>query len=565
AVFARCFVPLLRRAADSAEDRSVRLVSGVCGAGALAGTAVAGCLLLNPVAEFAVENVLGVEPGSGTYAALDFLATGAIAACWLAFSFRLVWREWRGAPAVDPAASGTSCRWLLFLFACFVMMSFVLIALANPRGDVQDSFIQKVKFIASHGLWGMWIGYGFALALDLLRSRRRSGATRAVFAAACAAAALSPLVPIRENYFNFDLADKTSAADMDGHDFGWQFGNYQLRGAEAVSEELSPDEEPLPDPFFPPAMSQNAVFYGGTDPGRFVPTYMIYAAHVRPDVYLITQNALADPTYLDTMRGLYADSIWMPTGEDNQEAFSKYLEDVRAGRRPDLGGITVSAGGRIAVNGAFSVMEINAIIAERIFERNRDLHDFYVEESYAMEWMYPYLQPHGLIMKVGRDPAPISGATRVRDMDFWDWYCRRLLANPKFARELPARKNFGKLRASIAGLYAARRDWAAAERAYLQALSLYVYSPESVLRLAREIYLPARRFADSIRLLGQLAAIDPNNASVPKLIAEVTAMSGAADRVAALSPRLRMGDPLSADELAELAEAAARTGDKRAL
>ncbi len=558
AFFVEAFVPLVRRAFDGTCGRSERLVSGIVGAGTLACTAVAGSALLNPVAEFVIENLFGIAPGAAGYRVFDAVLTGLLAAAWLSFSALLAVRVWRDDRLIDTAADAGSGRWHLVVFACFVMMSFVLIALAKPRGDVQDAFIQKVKFIASHGLWATWIGCGAALSLSLLASRARRGA----FLIACAAAALAPLVPIHENYCNFGLADITSAADQNGHDFGWQFGNYQLRGAPAISEELSRDEEPLPDPFFPPEMTPNAVFYGGTDPGRFVPTYMIYAAHVRPDVFLITQNALADPTYLDTMRGLYADQIWMPTSLDNQEAFSQYAEDVRSGRRPDNGGLSVSPDGRVSVNGALSVMEINAIIAEKIFRRNRALHDFYVEESYAMQWMYPYLSPHGLIMKVNAEKGPIGKGDIVRDMDFWDWYSRRLLDDPKFPRDLPARKSFNKLRASLAGLYAARGDLKSAERAYKQALSLYVYSPETAMRLVREVYLPQKRFDDAVGVVEQLAAIDPNNPNLP--LVEVRSLRDSAARVAELMPRLSSGPALSDDELLELVGMAIHSGDRAA-
>ena len=67
-----------------------------------------------------------------------------------------------------------------------------------------------------------------------------------------------------------------------------------------------------------PEMDRNTILFGGTDPGRFNPTYMIFcesfidAKHKphdpkfdRRDVYLITQNALADKTYLDYIRAHY--------------------------------------------------------------------------------------------------------------------------------------------------------------------------------------------------------------------------------------------------------------------
>ena len=58
-----------------------------------------------------------------------------------------------------------------------------------------------------------------------------------------------------------------------------------------------------------PEMDEGAILFGGTDPGRFNPTYMIFCESFLPsskkprdpdfdrrDVYLITQNALADGT-----------------------------------------------------------------------------------------------------------------------------------------------------------------------------------------------------------------------------------------------------------------------------
>ena len=542
ALFLDQLAPLVRRALEPDRDRSERLVSILSGGGILLVVAVAGCLFCNPVAEFALEDILGMEAAGGAYRALDVALTALLAVSWLVFAGWIFSRAFRRDPAVDTGVDETSGRWHIVTFVCFVMMSFLLIALANPRGDVQDSFIQKVKFIASHGLYALWIGYGMAYALRFLRDDRR---VRAVFVPACAAVALAPLIPIHENYFNFELYDRTSAADMDGHDFGWQFGNYQLRGAPAISEELSDDEEPLPNPCYPPEMGENAVFFGGTDPGRFVPTYMIYAAHVRPDVYLITQNALADKTYLDTMRGLYADAIWMPTEYDNQEAFREYdariQDEIRRGVRDpsDTGGLTHDAQGRVSVNGALAVMEINAIIAKQIFDHNRDLHDFYVEESYAMQWMYPYLTPHGLIMKVNHDRVPLSAENANADMDFWDWYVRRLLGDPGFAREIPARKSFNKLRSALAGAYSWRGDRRRAETAYRQAQSLYAYSPESSFRLVQDVLIPERRFETAVDALRRLQRLDPNNRNIP--IGPVEGLRDAQRRVDALRPKLDPG------------------------
>ena len=68
-----------------------------------------------------------------------------------------------------------------------------------------------------------------------------------------------------------------------------------------------------------PEMDKDTILFGGTDPGRFCPTYMIFCESFIPhdcqplqdqtfdrrDVYLITQNALADGTYLNYLRAQY--------------------------------------------------------------------------------------------------------------------------------------------------------------------------------------------------------------------------------------------------------------------
>ena len=44
--------------------------------------------------------------------------------------------------------------------------------------------------------------------------------------------------------------------------------------------------------------------------------------------FLLTQNALADGTYLAYLRGMYGGKIYTPTDEDSQKCFQDYMEDV---------------------------------------------------------------------------------------------------------------------------------------------------------------------------------------------------------------------------------------------
>ena len=549
---------LLDAALHRSSDASERIASGVSVAAAAGALLVAIVGLSFSVSAFhfvgptAVikDCLVALRPILGT----TFLLTGLAVATLVVIGI-LVRRRGQ---SLNLAIGETSQQWLISTFACFLVMSFLLIVMAAPKGDLQDNFIQKVKFISSHAIFSLWIGYGLAFGLATFLPRRRTSATSSrrlpllVGLDAFAVLVGAPLIPIYENFFNDALIEEMSSASQDGHDFGWQFGNYQLRGAEAIAEELSSDEEPLPNPDFPPAMTTNAVFFGGTDPGRFVPTYMIFSADVRPDVFLITQNALADNTYMDTMRDMYGDDIWMPLQKDNSDAFSQYVEDVQSGRKPNYGDISFE-GGRVQVTGALAVMEINGIITEQIFRMNRDRHDFYVEESYTMRWMYPYETPHGLIMKIEKEKTPLTAKHVRNDLDFWDWYSRRLLGTPKYHRDFTAKKSFSKLRASIAGLYAASGRHQEAERAFREAVRLYPASPESCLRLVQEILMPYGRFAEALRILQELQSLDPNNKRMPGLVAELQR----AEDARVLVERHAGADPakLGSSEAISLAEA----------
>ncbi|MDD4870720.1 MAG: DUF2723 domain-containing protein [Kiritimatiellae bacterium] len=421
-------------------------------------------------------------------------------------------------------------KWIVATLCSFLVMSLLFIALANPKGDIQDYFIQRVKFISSHALYAFWIGYGIIFGLTIMTVFFKGNSI--IIFSGVVIAALLPLIPLKENAYNREQIRVVGGAEQNGHDFGWQFGNYQLRGADAINEELDPDEEPLPNPTYPPEMGTNAVFFGGTDPGRFVPTYMIYSAKVREDVYLITQNALADNTYMNVMRDLYGDRIWIPAQADSAGAFTRYVEDVKANRRPPNADIRIE-NGRVQISGALGVMEINGILAQMIFEHNNYTNDFYVEESYVIRWMYPYMEPHGLIMKINRNTLPRISQERINnDMDFWDWYTRQLVSNNKFLRDIVARKSFSKLRSAIAGLYIYCNERRAeeAERAFHESRILYPLSPEANFRLA-ELYMMQNRTKDVKRLISGFGKQDPGNKNVPEFMAHVDRTEKLHDKV----------------------------------
>ena len=285
-----------------------------------------------------------------------------------------------------------------------------------------------------------------------------------------------------------------------------------------------------------------SIYFGGTDPGRFLITALQKSQVKGEPFFTLTQNALVDGAYLDYLRSMYGGKIYIPTAEDSQKCFQDYTEDVQ--RRMQNHQLTpgedvrTDASGKIQVSGQVAVMNINGLLAKTIFDKNPD-REFYIEESFPLDWMYPYLEPHGLIMKINRQPLPaLSEAVVSQDHDYWATYVKPMIGDwlkadtsveevaafaekvfakkdfngftgdPRFIQNAYSQMMFSKLRSSQAGLYAWRAQHAAdapekermneaADYAFRQAFALCPYSPEAVFRYVN-LLLSEHRLADAI-------------------------------------------------------------------
>lgn len=501
------------------------------------------------------------------FLALIFGPPLAVAACWALAQSPL---------KLDMDYSENPQRWMLTSFAGFFAVSVVFLIFQNPSMDLQQQFIGRVQFIQSHAFYALWLGYGALLAAGCLErlvlaplAGRLPGVAQGLRIAFLAVAVLLPGVLVYQNAYDEEQLMSVGGAEQNGHSYGWQFGNWGLEGIKGIREDFEywyggadSDEfkaqwgklcEALgsDDPTYPPPMTPGAVFYGGTDPGRFVPTYMIYSADVRSDVYLITQNALADNTFMNITRDLYGDTIYIPSLEESNRAFQEYVADVEAGRIAAGADIKIE-NGRVSVNGVGGVMAINGILAKLIFEENKDKHDFYVEESYAIQWMYPYLTPNGLMLKLNAQPlARLPEQVVKDDHAFWGWYTPWLLSQSTFTRDICAQKSFSKLRSAIAGIYEYRRNYEEAEYAYKQAVELYPLSPEALFRLA-QMYVNIGRIGDAIALLEDFAKKDVHNVSATDFLDRLKKMEAAQGRIDELLEKRRTDDSLAFEEAVEL-------------
>lgn len=317
-----------------------------------------------------------------------------------------------------------------------------------------------------------------------------------------------------------------------------------------------------------------SIYFGGTDPGRFVVTAMC-RSHVNADPFFtVTQNALADGSYLAYLRDMYGEKIYIPTDEDSQSCFNQYLEDAKLRKQRNQlkpgEDVTIGADGKPQVRGQVAVMQINALLAKLIFDKNPN-HEFYVEESFPLDWMYPHLEPNGLIFKINRNAlSKLSGPTVQQDREYWtryvqpmvgDWldydtplsavadYVEKVSVKPNFSgfkgdRDFVqndyAQRSFSKLRSSIGGLYDWRADHAAnaadkeamareADFAFRQAWAMCPYSPEAVFRYVN-LLTKQKRTSDALLVAettSHIPGLESGKTQIQQLVTQLKRMSGA--------------------------------------
>jgi len=305
------------------------------------------------------------------------------------------------------------------------------------------------------------------------------------------------------------------------------------------------------------SLETGGVYFGGTDAGRFVIT-AYREVYDEPDVIVITQNALADSNYMEYLRYVHGERLWLPSSQDVAETFQQYVADVEAGRRPRVPGVTVT-NGRVNITGVKGVMEVNGMLSERIFTRNKARHAFYVEESYVIRWMLPKLAPHGFILKLHSNRAELTDKMVSTDREFWAQQHATLMENtPGFRGNKGGRKTLSKLRSAIAGVYAYHGKLDAAADAFEHARKLYPASPEASFRYVQEVLMRRKEYAEARRVLTEFQRVAPENEDAGKLLAHIEQFAAQATRIEELESLSQAGK-LDLDSALELADLYLRT------
>lgn len=390
--------------------------------------------------------------------------------------------------------------WAYLLIVGFLLAAFFEPIMAPNGYDNTAWDMQKPWQGLCCGFFLLLASYSVALAWNALEEKAPRGRNALLFFAGAVA------------IYTFCIGLPRSS--QRGHWFGWMYGHDMLAD-----------------------LPRDSFFFGGTDPGRFVPTFMIFGESFedpknkrdpnfdRRDLYIVTQNALADGFYNQYIRSQYSkerpavfnalerwlgrDQVYpsglliLPGREDLIHFYQNEIQ--RFQRNPG------------APNPQTNPAVLNSAIAESIFLNNRDQHHFFVEESFMMPWSYPYAIPHGLCYEINHDPIPtLSAEVVARDQQFWTDYIRRLRAMPGFQNDSLAQHCFAKLRNTTGNIYYQRGMKPEAEFAYKQALDLWPGNSETVENMMN-LLCSEGRYQEAEALIASSLLIDPNCKALKKM------------------------------------------------
>ncbi len=388
--------------------------------------------------------------------------------------------------------------WIYTLHMAFVLAAFLLPAMEGAPIDKAGWWLQMPWHGYTFLIYALLSGLGIGLLIEFLARRR---------------ALYFWLAPILLLLPLWTAPGSAAQSSQRGRLFGWMFGHDMLKD-----------------------LPQGAVVMGGTDPGRFVPTYMIFgespqsAGHKRDpafdrrDLYIITQNALGEPLYMKYIRDHYgvgrpkprnAFERWLGRGETypEQPLILPSPEETDKIIAAEFAKETKKSPEKIPAKFAKDTQDggIYGAILRWIWERNRDKHEFFIEESFPIPWTYDYAVPHGLVYRLNSEKLDSLTPEMVsRDFAFWAAYKAKLLADPAFKDDFDAQRSFSKLRLAMANVYRHRKMLPEAERAYREALELWTGNPEAILPLC-EILEDRGDYDAAFAVLNEAFQEDPNN------------------------------------------------------
>jgi len=252
------------------------------------------------------------------------------------------------------------------------------------------------------------------------------------------------------------------------------------------------------------------VYIGGTDEGRWIPELVNDTSEGEQHI-IVTQNGLADGSYLQYVSELYGDRMNTLTQEDSQKAFQEYLTDAQQRFQHDEqfpdepkqirpGEDVQVKDNRVQVSGQVAVMAINEKLLQALMRNNPEL-SFALQESFPLPGTYGNAAPLGPIMELGlQDVQSAFTAERAaQSLDYWRGMAQQLAADPEASGSPDTLKSYSKLALGQANLLADHQYSAEAEQAYRLSTQIWPGNIESVSDLSKLLLRTGR--ADEARRL----------------------------------------------------------------
>jgi hypothetical protein len=323
------------------------------------------------------------------------------------------------------------------------------------------------------------------------------------------------------------------------------------------------------------SIPEGGILFGGNRPGRGLAAAYATLTNGEYPFMIVSQNALSDSRHLAWLRFPYGTKAWMPADQDSQTCLETYLEDARRRclhdnafpgepRQLKPGEDVKIVDGKPQVAGHVALMAINGLIAKTVFDRNPD-REFYVQESFPLDWMWPHLSAHDLILKLNRQPVAALTTDMVeRDRSCWNVRFRRWIGGwltPEtsvkdvcsFAEKIFVRKDYAGFEGGadflrndyITRIYSKNR---AAQAAVYQWHIEHSTSSEEKQRMIQEadfalrqafvlcpayeevtfrylsLLVPMNRLDDALLVARTFAKLEPSNGQIGNLINELERM-----------------------------------------
>ena len=262
------------------------------------------------------------------------------------------------------------------------------------------------------------------------------------------------------------------------------------------------------------------IYVGGTDPGRFIPTLLNETSDGEHHMVL-TQNAMADNTYLKYVDFLYGENFGTLKEGDSQGAFQQYIADVQKRLKHDedfpnepkqlLPGEDVRiTEGRIEVSGQVAVMGINELLLQDFMNKNPDA-SFALEESFPLRSLYSNSVPLGPIMEL-RAQDTYTSERAGQMLNYWRDVAQQLMSDADAPEGSAVRKTYSKMVSTQANLMADHNFASDAEQAYRLAAQLEPSSPEAVYGLAN-LLAKSNRNEEAQRIISDFQRRNPDQNS----------------------------------------------------